>query len=1023
MTFTDLFIKRPVLACVVSFMVLLFGLRALQDLDLRQFPKMENTVITVTTSYPGANANLIQGFITTPLEKSIASAGGIDYLTSQSVEGTSIISAYIRLNYDPNVAMTDIMAKAAEVSNVLPKESDKPVIVKSTGGGFDLMYIGYSSKTMSNEQITDYLIRVVQPNLQTVAGVANAEILGGKTYAMRLWLDTNKMAAFNVSPQDVESALLRQNYQAAAGQTKGHYVLFNINAETNLQSANQFNNIALRTQNNSIIHISDIGRAELGAEDYDSSVKFNGENGVFIGIKATPTANPLAVIDGVKKILPTIERNYPPNLKSKVVYDSTEYIRSSIHEVLRSIVEATIIVIMVIFLFIGSLRAVVIPIVTIPLSLVGVCSLMMAMGYSINLLTLLAMVIAIGLVVDDAIVVVENIYRHIEEGLTPKEAALKGAREIFSPIISMTTTLAAVYAPIGLMTGLTGALFKEFAFTLSFSVILSGVIAITLSPMMCSKLLNRDMMQQRMVILVDNIFHQLKKKYEYYLRMVLDHRLVVGVFAAIMLLGCLLMALTTTTELAPDEDQSIIFMQLTAPKATNINYMVKFSDQLTPIFKSVPETQDFFVVNGGTSPNTAFAGQILKNWDERKKGQAQVLPITQNAISKIAGVSAVAFPLPSLPTTASGLPVQFVLTSTEDYTVIYQILKKLQDAAEKSGLFVFTDTDLKFEKPMLNINIDNDKAAILGVSMQNVGSALSTLLGGNYVNRFDMYGRSYKVIPQVFQAFRFNPNRINHYYISTMTGESIPLSTIVKLNVTTEPNELYHFQQLNAGTFSAVMMPGKSITDGLAYLKTEAGKILPQGFSYDYSGQSRQIIQEGNTMIYTFFFALIVIYLVLSAQFESFRDPLIILISVPLSMVGALLPLHLGLATLNIYTGIGLITLIGLISKHGILIVEFANQLQASDGLSIHEAVIRSSALRLRPILMTTVAMVLGVVPLILATGAGAESRFNIGLVIAAGMTIGTCFTLFVVPTMYTFLAEKVEREAGDAAAEPTSSL
>lgn len=1011
MTFTDLFIKRPVLACVVSLMILLFGLRALNTLDLRQFPKMENTVITVTTSYPGANADLIQGFITTPLEKSIAAAGGIDYLTSQSVEGTSIISAYIRLNYDPNVAMTDIMAKTSEVTNVLPKESEKPVILKSTGGGFDLMYIGYSSTKMTNEQITDYLIRVVQPNLQTVAGVANAQILGGKTYAMRIWLNTNKMAAFGVTAQDVAAALLRQNYQAAAGQTKGNFVLFNIYAKTNLQTAEQFKQIALRTDNGTVVRIKDIAETELGAEEYESSVKFNGENGVFIGIQATPTANPLAVIDGVKALLPQIEANYPPELKSKIVYDSTEYIRNSIHEVVRSIAEATVIVVIVIFLFIGSLRSVSIPVVTIPLSLIGVCSLMMAMGYSINLLTLLAMVIAIGLVVDDAIVVVENIYRHIEEGKTPRDAAIIGAREIFSPIISMTTTLAAVYAPIGLMTGLTGALFKEFAFTLSFSVIISGVIALTLSPMMCSKILNSAMMQQPMVIYVDGIFHRLKSDYERYLRLVLDNRNVVGVFAAIMLTGCLLMALTTKTELAPDEDQSIIFMQLTAPKATNLQYMEAFTDLLTPIFKSMPETQDFFVVNGGTSVNTAFAGQILKTWGERKKSQGDVLPITQGKITHIAGLNAVAFPLPSLPTTASGLPVQFVLTTTEDYTVIYQVLKKLEEAAKNSGLFVFTDTDLKFEKPMLNVDVDADKAASMGIDMNNIGSALSNLLGGNYINRFDMYGRSYKVIPQVLQAFRLNPDRLNNYYIDTQYGESVPLSSVVSLKIVTQPNELYHFQQLNSGTFSAVMMPGKSITDGLDYLKTEAKKILPQSFNFDYAGQSRQVIQEGNTMIYTFFFALIIIYLVLSAQFESFRDPLIILISVPLSIVGALLPLHLGFASLNIYTGIGLITLIGLISKHGILIVEFANQLQESEGLDIHDAVVKSAAMRLRPILMTTVAMVLGVVPLILASGAGAESRFNIGLVIASGMTIGTCFTLFVVPTMYTFLAEKVEPE------------
>ncbi|HEX4046000.1 MAG TPA: efflux RND transporter permease subunit [Gammaproteobacteria bacterium] len=1007
MSFTDLFIKRPVLACVVSLMILLFGLRALSTLELRQFPKMDNTVITITTTYPGANSDLMQGFITAPIEKSVASADGIDYLTSQSVEGMSVINAYIRLNFDPHVAMTDIMAKVSEVSNQLPKESNEPVILKSTGSQTALMYIGYSSKHMSNEQITDYLSRVIQPNLQTVAGVSNAEIIGGQIYAMRIWLDTDKMAALQVAAADVVHTLQSQNFQTAAGQTKGKYVLFNINAKTNLENPAQFKEMVIKNINGTLIRLKDIGTVELGAENYDSSVKFNGQNGVFIGIEATPTANPLTVINDVKKILPQIAINYPPELDSKIVYDSTDYIRSSIHEVIISIIEATIIVILVIFAFIGAVQAVSIPVITIPLSLIGVCSLMFAMGYSINLLTLLAMVIAIGLVVDDAIVVVENIYRHIEEGLTPHEAALKGAREIAGPIISMTTTLAAVYAPIGFMTGLTGALFKEFAFTLSFSVILSGIIALTLSPMMCSKLLNSSMMHQKLVIYIDSLFDHLKHGYARRLHMVVENRAVVVAFAVIMLIGCLLIALTTKTELAPDEDQSILFMQLSAPKYANIDYTTKFTDLLPPMFESIPETEDFFVFNGSSSVNNAIAGLILKPWDQRDKSQAQVLPIVQGKIKTIAGLNAVAFPLPSLPTNSSGMPVQFVLTSTDDYTAIYQVIKKLEAAAMQSGLFMFVDSDLRFEKPMLEVHVDNNKAASMGVNMDNIGSTLAILLGGNYINRFSIYGQSYQVIPQVFQEFRYNPYKINDYYVTTNSGHSVPLASVVNLKMTTQPNELYRFQQLNSATLSGMVMPGTSITEGLAFLQQEALKTLPAGFGYDYAGQSRQVIQEGYTMIYTFFFALIIIYLVLAAQFESFRDPFIILISVPLSIIGALLPLHLGLATLNIYTGIGLVTLIGLISKHGILIVEFANQLQEHEGLNARDAVIKSSMLRLRPILMTTVAMVLGVLPLILASGAGAKSRFDIGLVIAAGMLIGTCFTLFVVPTMYTIFARK----------------
>lgn len=1008
MRFTDLFIERPILACVVSLMILLFGARALTTLELRQFPKMDNTVISITTAYPGASAELMQGFVTTPIEKSVASADGIDYMTSQSSEGVSTINAFIRLNYDPNIAMTDIMAKVSQVSNQLPKESNQPVILKSTGSEMDLMYIGYSSTKMTNEQITDYLTRVVQPKLQTVAGVASAEILGGLTYAMRVSLDTEKMAALHISPEEVALALQRQNVQTAAGSSKGKYVLFNISAKTNLSQPEQFREIIVSRDKNTLVKLKDIGTVDYGAANDDSSVKFNGRNGVFIGIKSTPTANPLTVIDNVKKIMPEIAINYPPGLESKIVYDSTEYIRSSIHEVIHTLIEATIIVILVIFLFIGAAQAVAIPVITIPLSLIGVCSLMYSMGYSINLLTLLAMVIAIGLVVDDAIVVVENIYRHIEEGLTPREAALKGAREIAGPIISMTTTLAAVYAPIGFMTGLTGALFKEFAFTLSFSVILSGVVALTLSPMMCSKILSPSMMHQRLVLYIDSIFAHLRVKYTQQLRVVLANRSVVVVFAAIMLIGCFFIASTTQTELAPDEDQSIIFMQLSAPKYANLNYTEKFTEQLNGIFNKIPETGDYFVINGSGSVNVAIAGLILKPWDQRSKSQAKVLDKLQPELGKIAGLNAVAFPLPSLPGNSGGLPVQFVLTSTEDYTVMYQVIKKLKDIADTSGMFLFTDIDLKFEKPMAEVEIDHDKAGSMGISMQTIGQSLSVLLSGGYINRFSAYGQSYEVIPQAIQIDRFNPDDLKKYYVTTERGESVPLDSIVKINITTQANELNRFQQLNSVTLSGLMMPGKSITDCLAFLKAQSKDIFPTGFSYDYGGQSRQVIQEGSTMIYTFFFALIIIYLVLSAQFESFRDPLIILISVPLSIIGALVPLHVGFATLNIYTGIGLVTLIGLITKHGILIVEFANQLQEHEGLSPTAAVIRSASLRLRPILMTTTAMVLGVLPLIMASGAGAESRYDIGLVIASGMTIGTCFTLFVVPTMYTLLAKQL---------------
>lgn len=1006
MKFTDIFIHRPVLACVVSLLILILGLRSMGELQLRQFPQMSNTVITVTTAYPGANADLMEGFITSPLQKSIASAEGIDYMTAQSTQGMSVISVYIKLNFDPAVAMTDIMSRVQQVSNQLPKESNAPVIQKATGDSLDLMYIGFNSKEMNNEQITDYLERIVQPKLQTVDGVAQAEVIGGHSYAMRIWLDTQKMAALNITNDDIVSALQAQNFQAAAGQIKGKYVLYNINAKTDLNDVEQFKNIVVKNASPALIRLKDVATVELGSESYDSSVYFNGENAVFIGIQGTPTANPLTVIDGVKKMLPQLEQDYPPSFKGKVVYDSTEYIRDSIHEVVHSISEASLIVIIVVFLFLGSIRTVTIPIITIPLSLIGVCSLMYAMGYSLNLLTLLAMVLAIGLVVDDAIVVVENIYRHIEDGMTPKDAALQGAREIAVPIIAMTTTLAAVYAPIGFMTGLTGALFKEFAFTLAFAVILSGVIALTLSPMMCSKILNHSTSQQRLIQMIDEFFAKLKIRYEQKLKSVLNFRRVTVVFAIIMLISCGLLADTTTAELAPEEDQSILFVSATAPESANINYLTHFTNQLSAIYNSIPETQDYFVINGMGAVNNAISGLIIKPWGQRKTSQRHVQGELEPKLAKIAGLNAIGFPLPSIPGQSDGLPLQFVVTSTEDYTVLNQALERLKDVAMSSGLFLFLDTDLKFDKPELVVNIDRDKAASMGVDMKTIGNSLATLLGGNYINRFSREGDSYEVIPQVPDELRSDPDKINNYYVMSSASKTmVPLSSIVNLSFRTVPNKLNQFQQLNSATLEGLVMPGKSLTDALTFLRTQAREVLPMGVSFDFAGQSRQAMQEGNTLIYTFFFALLIIYLVLAAQFESFTDPFIILISVPLSIAGALIPLNIGFATLNIYTGIGLVTLIGLISKHGILIVDFANKLQANEGLSIREAIVKSAALRLRPILMTTAAMVLGVIPLVFASGAGAESRFDIGLVISCGMLVGTCFTLFVVPTMYTLLA------------------
>lgn len=1007
MKFTDIFIQRPVLATVVSLLIFIFGLRAINDLQLQEYPTLENTVITVTTAYPGASADVIQGFITSILEKSIAGADGIDYITASSSQGISTIQAYIKLNYDPDAAFTDIMSKVAEVQGQLPASSQQPTITKATGSTIALMYASFYSDEMSPQQITDYITRVVQPRLQTVSGVASVDLFGGNKFAMRIWLNPSRMAALEITAEDVINALQANNFQSAPGKTKGEYVAYNISAKTDIHDVDAFKDLIVKQSGGALVKLRDIANVELGSESYDSAVSFNGKKAIFIGINATPAANPLTVIKDIRKLFPDLEANYPPSLHSKIVYDSTKYISASLKEVITTIIEATAIVILVIFLFLGSLRSVVIPVVTIPLSLVGVCTLMLALGYSLNLLTLLAMVLAIGLVVDDAIVVVENIHRHIEEGLKPFEAALKGAREIATPVIAMTITLAAVYAPIGFMSGLTGALFKEFAFTLASSVIISGVIALTLSPMMCSKVLNAEESNHRFVHYLDQLFERLKVYYQGKLHNALNFRPVTVVFAIIVLTSCYFLYVSTPSELAPTEDQSVLFAQSSGPQYANLDYMQAFTGEFNKLFSSIPETEAYFIINGMGDPSTAFSGIMLKPWDERSRSQQTINPELQNKVRDVAGLKTIVFPLPSLPVGGSGIPLQFIINSTSSYELIYQVSHKIEEAARKSGLFIYIDNALKFDKPEIQIEIDRSKAGQLGITMQNIGNALATSLGGNYINLFSMEGRSYEVIPQVLRRLRLNPDQIAQIYVKTASGAMVPLSTVIKIKVVAQPNNMTEFQQLNSTTFSAMLIPGKTLGDGLDFFKTQAEKLLPKGMGYDYAGQSRQYIQEGSALLYTFFFALIIIYLVLSAQFESFRDPFIILISVPMSICGALIPLNLGLTTINIYTQVGLITLIGLISKHGILMVDFANHLQVNEGLGVREAIEKAAAIRLRPILMTTGAMILGVAPLITASGAGAQSRFSIGLVIATGMFIGTLFTLFVVPTMYTFFAKK----------------
>jgi multidrug efflux pump len=1002
MKFTDIFIRRPVLALVVSLLILLIGLKCLLGLQIRQYPRLYNTTITVTTVYPGATPELIQGFITTPIEQAVASAEGIDYLTSNSIQGTSTVTAYIRLNYDPSQALTDIMAKVQQVKYLIPSQAQDPIILKSTGQTTAVMYIGFSSSELSSAAISDYLTRVVQPLLSTVDGVASADILGGQTFAMRLWLDPARMAARGISAADVAAAIRANNYQSAPGQAKGFFTIANVDARTGLADVGQFKRMVVKSTGGAVVRLEDIATVDLGAQSWTSSVAMNGQHAVFIGIQATPTGNPLSLVAGVRTLLPEIKRNLPASVKMQVAYDSTRFIQASIDEVKSTLAQAVVIVIVVIFLFLGSFRSVLIPIVTIPLSLVGAGIIMTALGFTLNLLTLLAMVLAIGLVVDDAIVVVENVYRHIEEGRSAPQAALIGAREIAGPVISMTLTLAAVYAPIGLLGGVTGTLFREFAFTLAGAVIISGVVAVTLSPMMSSLLLTHA--QGGFARLLDRGFSRLADWYGRKLQRSLDYRPVTALFALAVFLALGFMYINTKAELAPEEDQGVLFALTKAPQYANLDYLDAYGGELDRAFTAFPEAELRFVVNGRFGPNQGIAGIILKPWGERSRSAQQIKLLMQQKVSGVEGMNAFVFSLPPLPASIGGLPVQMVVDSTGDFESIYNAMEKIKDAARQSGLFIVVDSDLAFNQPTIQIDIERGKANDLGVTMQAIGDTLAVLVGENYVNRFNLAGRSYEVIPQVPRLERLSASALTNYYVSSAAGTQVPLSNLVTVKTITAPNALTRYNQLNSATFQAVPMPGVTMGQAVDFLEKQA-QNLPAGFSHDYLSDARQYVREGSQLVATFIFALIVIFLVLAAQFESLRDPLVILVSVPLSICGALMPLFFGLATMNIYTQVGLVTLIGLISKHGILMVEFANQLQLSEGLDRRRAIERAARVRLRPILMTTAAMVVGLVPLLTASGAGAASRFSIGVVVVAGMSIGTMFTLFVLPAVYTVLA------------------
>ena len=1012
--FTDLFIERPVLATVVSLVILVLGLRSAGLLPVLQYPYTQNAVVTVTTAYPGADAATVASFITTPLENSIAQANGIDYMTSTSVQGVSTITVNLRLNYDPDKALTEINTKVNAVLNQLPPQSQTPTLSVSIGQTIDALYMGFYSKVLAPNQITDYLTRSVQPRLQAIPGVQTAEFIGAKNFALRAWLNPQKLAAYGLTAADVYTALANNNFIAAVGHTKGLMVQINLAANTNLTSLDGFRNLIIKTVNGKVVRLDDVARVSLGADNYDTAVAFDGKSSVFIGIQVAPGANLLDVIKRVRAVFPDIQAQLPQGLSGRIVYDSTKFVDASINDVLKTLVEAVLIVAAVVFIFLGSLRSVVVPLVAIPLSIVGTFTIMLALGYSINLLTLLAIVLAIGLVVDDAIIIVENVSRHLEEGMSRRDASIRAARELANPNLAMAVVLVAVYVPIGFMSGLTGALFTEFAFTLVGTVVISAIVALTLSPMLCSRLLKAPdaqsrNWQDRLVLFLDRSFERLHGRYERLLHGSLNYLPVTAVLGVIVLGSIYFLYTSSTSELAPQEDQGVLIsMAYTNPTAT-LEQRALVAHQVYEVYHGYPETDHVFQIN---SPTQVLGGMVLKPWDQRKETTKQLQPQVQRKLSHIAGGQIAVFQPPSLPG-ARGLPVQFVITTSDPVDKLYTVSQKFLQEALHTGDFAFMQSDLRVDLPQATIEVDRNMAAQLGLTMKDIGSALSAMLGGGYVNFFNLDGRSYKVIPQVQRRFRLTTSQLMHYYVRSSSGAMVPLSTVVRLKTSVQPETINHFQQANSATLNGVPTPFVSQGKALADLKALAQRTLPAGYSFNYAGPSRQYVQESGGLLATFGFALVIIFLALAAQFESFRDPIIILVSVPMAISGALLFVNLGVggATLNIYSEVGLVTLIGLISKHGILIVEFANNLQR-EGRSKREAIEHAAGMRLRPILMTTAAMVLGVVPLISATGAGAESRFNMGLVIASGLSIGTMFTLFVVPAVYMMLAADHSHEA-----------
>lgn len=1028
MGFTDLFIRRPVLSIVVTLLILIAGVQAISSLTVRQYPRSDNAAVTITTPYIGASAELVRGFVTTPLERAVSSADGIDYIQSESKRGMSTIKARLELNYDPIKALSEITSKVNQVRSQLPPEAEVPAInIESADSTVAAAYLSFSSTILEQNQITDYLVRVVQPRLAAIDGVQRADVLGGRTYAMRIWLQSDKMAAYNITPAEVYAAIASNNYLSAIGNTKGAWVQVNLSANTDMQQVKDFKRMVLRAENGAFVRLEDIAEIELGSENYDSEIRFSGDQATFMGIWPLPNANVLDVMGLVRAEMEKIQQELPNGLDAKIGYDATEYISSSIKEVVKTLSETLLIVVVVIYLFLGSLRSVIVPVVAIPVSLIGAIFLMQIFGFSVNLLTLLAIVLSVGLVVDDAIIMVENIDRHVNNGMARIDAALLGARELVGPVIATTITLIAVYLPIGLQGGLTGALFREFAFTLAGAVVISTIVALTLSPMMSSRFLKPGERRKGFAMKVSGLLDRLRDRYGQLLDVTLRSRGFVYVVWIVLSLACIPMLMNAPKELAPTEDQGVIFGIVEGSANATIDQATIYAEAANQVFQGFPETDFTFQI---ISPSAGFGGMVLKPWERRDRSVFDLMPEAQTALAEIPGIRMFPVTPPALPG-GGDFPVEFVLASTDEPEKILAYANQLQLSAIESGLFAFPPKiDTKIDLPQAKLVIDRDRVSDLGLNMQQVGRDVGILLGGNYVNRFDIDGRSYRVIPQIRRAERLNPQQLEDIYISGPDAKMIRLGSVASLEYSAEPRALNRFEQLNSVKLSGVAIA--PLDSALSFLEEEAQKILPGGYLIDYTGESRQLRREGNTFVPAMMLSAAMIFLALAAQFNSFRDPFVILLgSVPLAMFGALIFVFLKMpnpqmpfwtdgwtTTFNIYSQVGLVTLIGLIAKNGILIVEFANKLQERGLAKIH-AIREASKTRLRPVLMTTAATVAGHIPLTLVTGPGAEARNSIGLVLVGGMSIGTLFTLFVLPSVYMLIAKDLKQGSSEDAGLP----